>query len=142
MSDKVRVFFYGSYINRNVLREVDLVPESVQVARLFNHDIEIRPLANLVKSEGRCVYGILIAATHEELSRLYDHARDVLGGVYLPEAVLVETSDGTWHPSLCYICHDMTSAPPRPDYVDRIVMPARKLGFPDWYIGRLEKFRP
>ena len=41
-------FFYGSYINLDVLREVGLVPERVEVARLPGFDLLIRPLANLV----------------------------------------------------------------------------------------------
>jgi hypothetical protein len=28
------------------------------------------------------------------------------------------------------------------DYIDRIVGPAKEYGFPDWYIARLESFRP
>jgi hypothetical protein len=33
--------------------------------------IRIEPLANLVRSEGQCVWGIVAAATHEQLRRLY-----------------------------------------------------------------------
>ena len=67
---------------------------------------------NLVRSDQHCVYGIVATATHAELARLYAHARDVLGEVYLPEAVLVQTLAGLWRPALCYICPEMN--PPRP----------------------------
>jgi hypothetical protein len=77
-----------------------------------------------------------------ELDRLYAHAKDVLGEVYLPEAVLVETLDGKWQPALCYICRFMELRPAANDYIDRIAGPAREYGFPDWYIQRLESFRP
>lgn len=63
----------------------------------------IGPLANLVRSEQHTVYGILAQATHRELDRLYAHACDVLGGIYLPEAVVVHTLDGALVPALCYI---------------------------------------
>ena len=85
---KVWVFFYGSYMNLDVLREVDLVPERWEVGRLGGFDIRIRPRANLIRSDRDSVYGIAATATHPELARLYAHARDVLGEVYLPEAVL------------------------------------------------------
>ena len=137
---KVWVFFYGSYINMDVLREVDLAPEEFEVAKLYGFDIRIQPLANLVRSERHCVYGIAATATHDELDRLYAHAKDVLGGNYLPEAVIVETRDGKMKPALCYIAPDMKPAAARPDYVKRIVGPAREYGFPDWYIVRLESF--
>lgn len=135
---KVLTFFYGSYINREVLAEVDLVPDRVEVASLSGFDIRIAPLANLVRSPGHSVYGILTGATHEELERLYAHARDVLGGVYRPEAVLAHTADGRFVPALCYIARSMEPAAAADDYVDRIVGPARELGFPDWYVRRLE----
>jgi hypothetical protein len=142
---KVWTFFYGSYINFDVLREVELAPRQWEVARLGGFDIVIRPRANLVRSESRCVYGIVATATHRELARLYAHARDVLGETYLPEAVLVETGAdrgwGTWRPALCYICPDMSPRPADPAYVDRIAAPARKYGFPDWYVARIESFK-
>jgi hypothetical protein len=138
---KVWVFFYGSYINFDVLREVQLAPEQWEVARLHGFDIRIRPRANLVPSEQHCVYGIVTAATHAELARLYAHAREVLGEVYLPEAVLVQTLAGLWRPALCYICPEMVARPADAPYVERIAGPARAFGFPEWYVARLESFR-
>jgi hypothetical protein len=138
---KVWVFFYGSYINFAVLWEVGLVPEQWEAARLDGFDICIRPRANLVRSDRDCVYGIVATATHAELARLYAHAREVLGEVYLPEAVLVRTRAGLWRPALCYLCPDMAPRPADNAYVERIAAPARVLGFPDWYVARLESFR-
>ncbi len=137
---EVWTFFYGSYINFEVLKEVDLVPESFEVARLGGFDIRIEPRANLVRSEGDVVYGIVASATHEELTRLYAHAHDVLGELYLPEAVLVSTLDDKWMPALCYICPHMEPRPADSAYVERILGPARGYGFPQWYLDRLGKF--
>jgi hypothetical protein len=139
---RVWVFFYGSYMNLDVLREVDLVPPQWEVAKVMGFDITIAPRANLVPSEFDAVYGIVALATHRELQRLYDHARNVLGETYFPRAVLTEILDGKWRPALCYLAPEMAPRPAAADYVDRIVRPARELGFPDWYIARLESFRP
>ncbi len=135
---KVWVFFYGSFINRQVLREVDLVPERVEVGRLWGFDIRIQPLANLVRSDRHCVYGIICQATHAELGRLYGQE---WVGSYLPEAVLVETEGGRLLPALCYIAPSPEPAAAAGDYLDRITGPAREYGFPDWYVDRLESFR-
>jgi hypothetical protein len=86
--------------------------------------------------------GIVAAATHDELTRLYAYAREVLGETYLPQAVLAETTDGAWRSALCYIAPGMEPRPPAADYVDRIVAAARALGVPRWYVERLEAFRP
>jgi hypothetical protein len=138
----VWVFFYGSYMNRTVLREVEYVPERWEVARLGGFDILIRPRANLVRADEHCVYGILATATHAELDRLYAHAQNILGERYLPEAVLTETMEGAWRPALCYLAPAMAPRPAADDYIDRIAGPAREHGFPAWYVRRIEGFRP
>ena len=139
---RVWVFFYGSYMNFDVLKEVNFVPQQWEVAKVSGFDIVIEPRANLVRSDGHCVYGILATATHAELDRLYAHAKGVLGETYLPEAVLAETLSGMWKPALCYIAPSMDARPAANDYVERIVKPAKEYDFPEWYIERLESFRP
>jgi hypothetical protein len=137
---KVWTFFYGSYMNLEVLREVNLVPDRHEVARLDGFDIQIAPRANLVRSDAQNVWGILATATHRELQRLYAHSKDVLGEIYLPEAVLARTRTGDYRPALCYICPEMETRPAELAYVERIVSPARQLGFPSWYMERLLSF--
>lgn len=139
---EIWTFFYGSYINLDVLIEVNYRPREYEVARLPGFDITIQPLANLVRSERHTAYGIVATGTHTELDHLYDHAENVLGGRYLPEAVLVQTMTGRWMPVLCYIAPQLSGGKATEDYVQRIVTPAKEHGFPDWYIKRLESFRP
>jgi cation transport regulator ChaC len=136
---KVWIFFYGSFINREVLKEAGLVPDKVEVACLWGFDIRIEPLASILRADGHCVYGIICQATHSELSRLY--GQEWLG-TYLPEAVMVQTRDGRVLPALVYVAASHTPAPPAEDYIDRIIGPARTLGFPAWYLDRLEHLRP
>src|SRR6516162_7636289 len=56
---------------------------------------------------------------------------------HLPEAVLVETLDGMLKPALCYIAPSMEDRPATNEYIDRIVGPARRHGFPAWYVTTL-----
>lgn len=135
---RVWTFFYGSYMNRSVLREAEVVFEVFEVARLDGYDIKIAPRANLVPSAEHCVFGVLARASHAELARLYAHAKDVLGETYLPHPVMTQLQNGDWRPALCYIAPSMVPRPPDPAYVDRIVAPARELGFPEWYVERLD----
>jgi hypothetical protein len=130
----VTTFFYGSYINREVLAEVDLRPALLEVARLPGYQISIRPLANLVTSDRHCVYGVLAPATHAELDRLYRHAREVLGRTYLPHPVLAHALDGKVEAALCYIAPSLAPGQADPAYVRRILAPAREYGFPPWYL--------
>jgi hypothetical protein len=138
---RVWTFFYGSYMNPAVLAETGLHPDRFVVGRLPGYDIQIGPRANLVPSPAHAVHGVLVELTHAELARLYAHAQDVLGEVYLPHPVVVVTEGGPC-PALCYISPSMAPRDPERAYVDRIVGPARAHGFPADYIARLESFRP
>lgn len=137
----VAVFFYGSYMNPSVLEEVALSPSELRVARLSGFDIQISPLANLVPSDQHQVYGVLAELTHSELDRLYHHAEHVLGGRYLPFPVVTHDQEGVLMPALCYIAPELEGADAEPAYLDRILAPARRFGFPSWYLERLESFR-
>ncbi len=139
---RVRTFFYGSYMNPDVLRQIDITLDQVEVAWLPNFDITIRPLANLVRSHGDAVYGIVGRLSHADLRRLYQHARDELGGVYLPEAVVAQTTDGGGVPALCYIAPLLKEGQPSRAYVTHILDAAHRYKFPAWYVAQIERFRP
>ena len=138
---KVWTFFYGLYINFSALREVDLVLGEWETARLMGYELRIAPRANLVPADGKCVFGIVGTAAHEELDRLYRHAKEILGETYLPMPVLVETLAGGWRPALCYVAPAMKGGPADPYYVGLIAKPARAYGFPEWYVAHIESFR-
>ena len=138
----VNVFFYGSYINFNVLNEADIDERPFEVGCLHGYELSISPLANLKPKNGGIAYGILTQLSHSELDRLYqDHAREKLGGNYMPEAVTVSLLKGIHTPALCYISHDMAAGKADPGYVERILMPAKEYEFPEWYLNHIISFK-
>ena len=136
-------FFYGSWINLKILKEKDFFPDHYEVARLHGFDISIQPLANIFPSESCTVYGILLATTREKHHRMLTALTTLgaMGTIYLPQAVLVETSDGKWKAALCYTSSREEPKPSPPDYLDPLVHSAKEWGFPEWYIKHLESFR-
>jgi len=139
---RVDVFFYGSYINFEVLAEAGIDERPYEAARLPGYRLVIQPLANLVPDAASQAYGILTKLSHPELDRLYnEHALRKLGAEYKPEAVLAFNIENALMPALCYMAHDMRPAAPDPDYVDRILDPAREYGFPADYVADIEAFR-
>ena len=138
----VWVFFYGSYMSFDVLAEVNLVPRAWEVACLPGFELAIAPRANLIRAERGVVWGINATATHADLDRLYgEHAKGLLGETYLPEAVLTHAADGALRPAMTYICPEMAPRAADTAYVERIAAPARRLGFPAWYVERIESFK-
>jgi hypothetical protein len=139
---RIWVFFYGSNINLDVLKTAGLVPGEWEVARAAGFDIRIAPTANLIPSDRHTVWGINATATHAELAGLYTHyVQGTLGQTYLPEAILTITAEGKLRPAITYISHDMVPDRADPAYLDRILVPACRFGFPPWYLEKLEAFR-
>jgi hypothetical protein len=143
--DIVKVFFYGSFMNPQVLEEAGFVLQQHEAARLFDYDVRARPLMTLVRAKDQLVYGISAHATQASLNRLYferwpyaDRPAD-----YEPRAVIVHSAADdlkSW-PALCYITHNRVPAPPTDEHLRRVIEPARAYGFPDWYLARLEQLR-
>jgi hypothetical protein len=96
---KVRVFFYGLFMDMGLLQQQGLAPSNPQVACLDGYDLEIRDRATLIVNAPARVYGMVTGLTHEEIGTLYAEpsVRD-----YRPEAVLVTLEDARQVPTLCY----------------------------------------
>ena len=139
---RVTVFFYGSYMNRDVIRELGLDIQNIEVASVTGFGITIRPIANLAPDALGVVYGVVGTMTHQDLESLYAHARDKLGGVYLPEAVIADVGGGRQLPALCYIAPTLKEGPTSAAYVDKILAAARDYDFPRWYLEQLERWAP
>ena len=135
---RIAAFFYGSFIRKDVMALGGFHPETVEVAKLNGYDITFDPHANIFRSGQNAVYGVLVYPSHEELSRLY--SRDGVG-VFLPEAVVVETSNNRMLPAICYMPPGRKDDPADLVYVEHIIKAARDHGFPKWYLSRLEEFR-
>jgi hypothetical protein len=135
---RIAAFFYGSFIRRDVMALGGFHPDKVEVAKLNGYDIVFDPHANIFRSDQHAVCGVLVYPSHEELNKLY--SRDGVG-VFLPEAVMVETSDKKMLPAICYMPPGRKDDPADIVYVEHILKAAREHGFPEWYVNRLEKFR-
>jgi hypothetical protein len=135
---RIAAFFYGSFIRRDVMALGGLHPETVEVAKLSGYDIAFDPHANIFRSDQHAVCGVLVYPSHEELNRLY--SRDGVG-VFLPEAVIVETNNSRMLPAVCYMPPGRKNDPADLAYVERIIKAAGEHGFPHWYLSRLEELR-
>jgi Gamma-glutamyl cyclotransferase, AIG2-like len=136
---KLWIFFYGSFMNPNVLAKADVQPTDSQRARLDGWDIKIAPRATLVPSDQSRVYGVLARVTHPDLEKLY--TKDWFGfGTYLPEAVLVADSAERFVPALSYIAWEMEGGTPSIEYIDNVVDAALQFEFRTWYVNRIKSF--
>jgi hypothetical protein len=134
MTDRrVDGFFYGLYMDLEILREAGVAPASPRRAYVDDFALRIGQRATLLRSAGARAYGMLYAVTHAELDRLYtapglEH--------YRPEALIAHPLGGTPTPALCYNLHEAPRPQERnPDYAERLRRALTKLEFPPEYIA-------
>jgi hypothetical protein len=134
MSDRrLEAFFYGLYMDLDVLREAGIVPIAPRQAFVDNFALQIGRRATLLPAVGARAYGMLYTVTHDELDRLY-----TAPGLeqYRPEAVLARPLDGAPIPALCYNLREAPQPHERnPDYALRLQRVLDKLGFPPKYVA-------
>lgn len=129
-------FFYGGLINPEVMARLGLRPSETQIAILPGFELAFSPWVNAIEQPDASVYGLLMRVTHEELERVYGQ----LAAPYRPQAVITVCRDGSLRPALCYLMSDPAEGRPEASHVLNLLTPARALGFPAWYLQRIESF--
>ena len=139
---RVWVFFYGTFMNADVLAAHGVHPADLLPAKLAGFRLTIRPRVNLSRAEGASAYGALAHVTQAELAGIYSGLEREFGVVYEPETVLAETRNGDRHAALCYIAPVMSPGPADEEYVRELATCARAHGHPESYALHVESFAP
>jgi thiol-disulfide isomerase/thioredoxin len=129
---RLNVFFYGLFMDQDLLREKRLSPTNVELASVSGYGLRIGRRAGLVRRELETVYGMVMALTPAELTRLYGD-----GGFqdYQPMAVLGRLKDGSLIPALCYNPPVPPAANERnSEYATRLRAVGHKVGLPEEYL--------
>jgi hypothetical protein len=136
MTRPVEVFFYGLFMDVELLRAKALVPINPRRASVEGFALRIGERATLVPVAGARAYGMLMALSPREVAQLYaapglEH--------YLPEAVLADTSEGVQVPALCYTLTEPPSPSERnPEYAARLKALLQSLNFPADYVASIQ----
>ena len=129
---RIDVFFYGLFMDAELLREKVITPVETRRAVVENFRLVITQRATLVPSNGDVVYGIVFSLTHDEIDKLY---ADASVKAYRPEAVLARLTDGNPIPCLCFNLPGVDPNEERNlDYVEKLRALAMRLGFPEGYV--------
>jgi len=134
MSDRrIDAFFYGLFMDREVLRKVGVEPLDPRRAYVEEFSLHIGQRATLMPFPGGRAYGMLFGLKHSELDRLY--AGPGLEQ-YRPEAVLARPLDGPPTPALCYNLREAPRTHDRnPEYAARLQRALSVLEFPAEYVA-------
>jgi hypothetical protein len=129
----VYVFFYGLFMDAELLRRQGITPINPQRAYIENFALRIGKRATLTAAIDQRSYGMLMMLTHRELEQLYSAP-----GLecYYPEAVLAQTLLGNSIPALCYnLLNDPAPDERNIDYAAALQAVLHKLDFPAEYIA-------
>ncbi len=128
-------FFYGLFMDSDILRESQVVAVSPRRAYVDGYVLCIGRRATLVPTPGARVYGMVFALTHDELEKLYtapglEH--------YRPEAILAHSMEGEILPAFCYNLRDAQGHDEaNTEYAARLRAVLSKLEFPPEYVASI-----
>jgi hypothetical protein len=135
-SRQTDVFFYGLFMDQELLRSKGLKPERIERGSVEGLGLRIGHRAALVPGEGARVHGVVMTLTLAELARIY-----LEPGLqaYEPEAVLVKLESGGTIAALCYNLPQPPSSSERnPEYAAKLRAVAEKVGLPREYVAGLQ----
>jgi hypothetical protein len=132
------IFFYGLFMDADLLREKGLHPKLVGAAELPGYQMHVGNRATLIPKSQSTSYGMLIDLAEEDALALYS-APDVRD--YRPEKVnAILLHDRTIQPSLCYnLPADKLDGGINPEYATRLSALILRLGFPSAYASEITR---
>ena len=135
-SRRIEVFFYGLFMDADLLRTKGAHPVNVRAACVPGFALRIGQRATLLRAPDARAYGVVMELTHAEIEQLYSEASV---RAYRPEAVITELSDGSRVPALCF----NLLVPPAPDeanseYAAKLRDLACRLGLPSHYVESIK----
>ena len=131
---RLSVFFYGLFMDPELLRGKGLQPENARRACVRGMRLRIGERAALELDPEGVVYGILVELTHGDIERLY---AEPSVAPYRPEAVLAEPDEGEPVAALCYNLPSAPTDEPNLEYSRKLRELATRLDLPAGYVSSI-----
>jgi len=135
-SRRIEVFFYGLFMDADLLRTKGARPVNIRAACVPGFALRIGQRATLLRTPDARAYGIVMELTHTEIEQLYSEASV---RAYRPEAVIAELTDASRVPALCF----NLLVPPAPEeanseYAAKLRELAGRLRLPSDYVESIK----
>ncbi len=130
------VFFYGLFMDVEMLKQKGINPQNPRVAMIMDYGLRIGERATLRTSPGETSYGILMQVSERDLKILYseDSVSD-----YVPEEVRVKIDGGIEVIAHCYNLPGNLLSGSNPSYAKALYELAISLDFPSDYLQKIRK---
>ena len=135
-SRRTDVFFYGLFMDQDLLRAKGIDPQAVALASVPGFALRIGQRAAIAPSPNGRVHGVVMSLTLSELERLYSEPSVQ---AYKPQGVLAQLAGGGTTAALCYNLPEPPSASERnPEYAAKLRIVAEKVGLAPDYIASFQ----
>jgi hypothetical protein len=131
------VFFYGLFMDEDLLQEKGLNPSAAIIAYVTGYGLRIGERATLMQSSQERSYGSVIQLDEEEIEILYS---DKSVEDYVPEEVTAINTNGSRLTAVSYILPISKLSGQNREYAKSLAVVARKIGLPAQYIDEIEKW--
>jgi hypothetical protein len=136
ISRRTDVFFYGLFMDQDLLRAKGMEPQAVELASVPGFALRIGQRAAIAPSPNGRVHGVVMSLTPAELERLYSEPSVQ---AYKPQAVLAQLAAGGMTAALCYNLPEPPAASERnPEYAAKLRVIAEKVGLPSEYVASIQ----
>lgn len=131
----MEVFFYGLFMDINVLLEKGIEPKHPRKAYLKDYTLRIGERASLMYSKGDICHGILMVCDKYSLQKLYSEPSVA---DYVPEEVTVTTEQEESISALCYNLPPELIKGTNTTYALSLYKLAGHLEFPSAYLEKIK----
>jgi len=131
------VFFYGLFMDGDVLRQKGLDPKDSKLACVDGYGLRIGDRATLEVSETEQVFGSIMNLGAGELKLLYDEESVA---DYVPVRLTAADMEGNRIESISYILPMELLSGRNPGYARALLLAADKIGLPDSYLRTIESW--
>lgn len=132
---RIDVFFYGLFMDADLLRSKETSPQNIRRARVQGFELRIGNRATLWPNANTQAHGMLMQLTHKEIDKLYS---DDSVRVYRPEAIVAQLDDGSKVSALCFnLVEPPTVSERNSEYASKLRELARRLDLPADYVNSI-----
>ena len=129
------VFFYGLFMDKDILKDKGLNPTGSSVVCLADYGLRIGERATLEHSKDERTFGSVMQLSRDELEKLYAD-KSVMD--YVPQQVVVTEVDGESMAAISYILPMENVSGSNSAYAKSLALAAKKIGLPEDYIREIE----
>ena len=122
---KQDVFFYGLYMDPDILEKAGVKPDNPRIGCVENYKLRIGNKATLLRAPNEKVHGVVYSLSHSDINKLYWGA-----GLneYVSEALLAKIGDDTVPVLCCNLVVPPGESESNQEYAEKLKVSMNKLG--------------